>query len=342
MKDRKYLNKEQLKAMNHNACPGSDETVLSDVCALDLDCWSVMQFKMLVSYRFPDFGFSELTDEEFLNRIGALGTVRGKDGLFVKKGALLFLGKSNDIHTVFPHLHLDYFYFSGDGSRWSDRIADDVFYPFEVNLFNFFRKVSDKMFALIKAPFVLQDDMTRAPDHGMFDAIREAMVNALAHADYEAQFPQIKVMAHPDKVILENPGSMMIHKEEFFSGGNSKPRNELILKLFRLMGMSERQGFGGPLIEKTARQFRLPMPKLDTNLEKTVLTIWTEASLADRQLVSADELIAFLKKNGPVSFKEIREYFGCGQSKLRSILKELSEADEIQIIGKGPSTRYKA
>ena len=51
-----------------------------------------------------------------------------------------------------------------------------------------------------------------------------------------------------------NPGKMLVSPEQFFLGGDSRPRNEIIMKMFRLLGASERQGFGGPLIYKTAVQ----------------------------------------------------------------------------------------
>ena len=63
-------------------------------------------------------------------------------------------------------------------------------------------------------------------------------------------------------------------------GGDSRPRNEIIMKLFRLLGAAERQGFGGPLIFKTALQYDYRSPELDTNLESTELRVWN-IDLAD-------------------------------------------------------------
>jgi len=53
---------------------------------------------------------------------------------------------------------------------------------------------------------------------------------------------------------------MLVSTKQFLVGGDSRPRNEIIMKLFRLLGASERQGFGGPLIYKAAIQndFRRP------------------------------------------------------------------------------------
>ena len=46
---------------------------------------------------------------------------------------------------------------------------------------------------------------------------------------------------------------MLVSKEQFVIGGDSRTRNEVIMKLFRLLGASERQGFGGPLIFKNPK-----------------------------------------------------------------------------------------
>ena len=46
------------------------------------------------------------------------------------------------------------------------------------------------------------------------------------------------------------------------------------MKLFRLLGVSERQGFGGPLIYKIAMQNDYRRPEILTNIERTELKVW--------------------------------------------------------------------
>lgn len=43
---------------------------------------------------------------------------------------------------------------------------------------------------------------------------------------------------------------MLILEIALISGGISKPRNDMIMRMFRLLGESERQGFGGSQIFK--------------------------------------------------------------------------------------------
>ena len=52
------------------------------------------------------------------------------------------------------------------------------------------------------------------------------------------------------------------------------------MKLFRLLGASERQGFGGPLIYKTAIKNDFRRPEISTDIEHTELKLWN-IDLAD-------------------------------------------------------------
>lgn len=62
--------------------------------------------------------------------------------------------------------------------------------------------------------------------------------------------------------------------QQFRTGGDSRPRNEIIMKMFRWLGASERQGYGGPLIYTTTASGGVHTPEVHTDIEKTDLRIW--------------------------------------------------------------------
>ena len=67
---------------------------------------------------------------------------------------------------------------------------------------------------------------------------------------------------------------MLIRPEDFFIGGKSEIRNEILMKCFRLLHLSERQGMGGSEIFKVTSDNKVRAPRIDTNLLTTELTIW--------------------------------------------------------------------
>ena len=96
---------------------------------------------------------------------------------------------------------------------------------------------------------------------------------------------------------------MLVSKEQFVIGGDSRTRNEVIMKLFRLLGASERQGFGGPLIFKTAIQNDFRRPEIVSDLQRTESKVWN-IDLAD----SYPELPYEKKAGVAINCKECPRY----------------------------------
>ena len=128
-------------------------------------------------------------------------------------------------------------------------------------------------------------------------------------------------------------------------GGDSRPRNETVMKLFRLLGASERQGFGGPLIYRTAAANDFRRPEIITNIEYTELRIWN-IDLADSYPeLSEDEkqvLRCIVKQRSSQSVKAIREKVNMTDYRTRKIMNSLLDAGLIQKEGNGSSTKYAA
>ena len=115
------------------------------------------------------------------------------------------------------------------------------------------------------------------------------------------------------------------------------------MKLFRLLGISERQGFGGPLIYKTAMQNDYRRPEIISDIEHTEIKVWN-IDLADSYPhLSADEksvLRYIAKADRAPSVKNIKEALGITDYATRKAVQSLEESRLIRKIGSGPSTAY--
>ena len=340
--DRKAT-KEEIAAFLRNAQPGQDTLDADGITLDDLDLDSIITFKERVSKRYPKQKYIEMSNERFLSEIGACYTNKVSGKLIVKRGTLLFLGKVNSIKKLFPHFHLDYFNRKGNNPRWIDRVSDDEPGDYEINIYNFYNLVYEKIKALLQEAFALDSIQLRIPFSDFDETIRECLVNCLAHADYVQGFPSTKVEAFDGWFRFFNPGKMLVSCQQFISGGDSRPRNEIIMKLFRLLGASERQGFGGPLIYKTALLNDFRRPEIVSDIEHTELKVWN-IDLGDSYpdlLPDEKQILRLIVKGTRArSVREISRELNLTEYKVRKAIESLETHKLVVKVGNGPSTKY--
>lgn len=211
-----------------------------------------------------------------------------------------------------------------------------------MNLFNFYTIVDEKLRNLLQEPFQLGQNQERLPGTNFDETLRECLVNCLVHADYEAGYPSTKIEAFDGWFIFFNPGQMLISKQQFSMGGDSRPRNEIIMKVFRLIGASERQGFGGPLIYKSAVQNDFRLPELETNLEHTEIRVWNIDLLDSYPNLTQDEkaVLQHVFKSGKAqSVSDISKAISPSYYRTQKVIHVLEEQDVLVKIGNGPATR---
>ncbi len=92
-------------------------------------------------------------------------------------------------------------------------------------------------------------------------ALREVLVNALAHADYSRHGMTIKVAIFSNRIEVENPGGWPLGlNEEDFRNGVSRARNPVIAGVLHKLAIMENWGSGFERIETDAQRFGYPLP----------------------------------------------------------------------------------
>jgi ATP-dependent DNA helicase RecG len=90
-------------------------------------------------------------------------------------------------------------------------------------------------------------DGQRQDDTPVHEALREALVNTLVHADYTGRV-SVLVVKRPDMFGFRNPGGLRLPIEQVIRGGESDCRNRILHQMFLLVGLGERGGSGMPRI----------------------------------------------------------------------------------------------
>ena len=93
--------------------------------------------------------------------------------------------------------------------------------------------------------------------------LREAVINALVHADYSQRGAPIRIVFLDDRIEIDNPGLFLPGLTlEDIKQGTSKIRNTVIARVFRELHLIEQWGTGVRRIFTEAKALGLPEPQL--------------------------------------------------------------------------------
>ena len=226
----------------------------------DIDKLSFNEYRTLFSTLHPTHPWATLKDKEFLTKLGGYRKDRRSQEEGLTIAGMLMFGKFDSITDIdcCPHFFPDYREYNGtiESERWSDCVYYDG--TWEANLFQFYRRVYNKLSASLPKPFALRDGV-RIEDSPMHIALREAFVNSLIHCDYSVN-SNIIVESYRNKYVFSNPGTLLIPLSQYFRGGESKCRNISLQLMFMQIGNAEKAGSGVDKIIKgwKAANFRYP------------------------------------------------------------------------------------
>lgn len=336
------VNEEELKTLlRNNSQKSQDRVPLKSLSIDDLDRRALVSFKSLIEARYPG-NYEEMKMQDFLLHVGLLDD-SDKENICPYSGTLLLFGKYNVIKRYFNSYQMDYFDYRDSSERWSDRVATDDLGPDEMNIFNFYNIVYQKLASVSKAGFRMGKDMVRV-NTDMKEALREALINTIVHADYAIPNGSVRIEVYDTYYRFENPGKMLIPVEKFFRGGTTKSRNDVIMSVFRRLGLSERQGYGGYQIFRAASNNMLRTPIIETSIDKTVLTIWLvdlPGSYPDLDTVEKSILSCILHE-GVLSKGEFENMLPSGYSeyRIKKALRSLTDKGILSMTGSGRSVKY--
>ena len=223
-----------------------DSRILKGFTLEDIDDDTLNAYQNIFAARSPNHPFTNKPKIEFLRCIGAWNEDRENSHKGLTVAGLLMFGKLRSILDEFPNYILDYQEKSAETitHRWDDRITTDG--TWSGNIYDFYRKTYLKLVSDLKVPFKLEGNI-RKDETPVHEALREALVNTLIHADYMGSV-SVLVVKSPYKFEFRNPGLMRIPIEQAKKGGDSDCRNRNLQKMFQLIGAGEQAGSGIPKI----------------------------------------------------------------------------------------------
>ena len=229
----------------------SDARILRGYSIDDIDLASLHQYRRLYNFHHENHPWNEEEDMAFMEHIGAYRKDRATSAEGFTVAGMLMFGKTNSITDpeCCPYFFPDYRERLSlvPQIRWSNRVYPDG--TWEANVFQFFTRVLPMLQHALPVPFRLDENLMRIDTTTAHTALREAFANCVIHCAYTVM-GNITVDRYFDKIVLSNPGTMLVSKEEFEEGNHSVCRNPLLQKMFVFIGVGEKSGSGADVIAK--------------------------------------------------------------------------------------------
>lgn len=178
------------------------------------------------------------------------------------------------------------------------------------------------------------------------DALREALLNAVAHKDYTGPYP-IQISVYPDKIMIWNYGKLPENwtVEDLQNKHSSQPRNPYIATAFFRSGYVESWGRGMDKMKNLCQEAKIPAPQFSckgndfwTVFRKDIYNKedLSKLGLNDRQI----DALVYFKSKGRVTSTEYAEKYSISDRTARRDLSELTEKKLLKNEGDTNLSKY--
>ncbi len=178
-----------------------------------------------------------------------------------------------------------------------------------------------------------------------YEAIREALINAIVHRNYFG--PPIQISLYEDKMMIWNVGELpeQLKIEDLKKKHASYPRNPRLANVFFKGGLIEAWGRGTLKIVKECVEYGLPEPDIEIMTGGIAVTIYKnhysekvleKYNLNSRQL----EALQFWREKGEIKTGLYKDHFNITD---RTALRDLTQLVDLKLlirIGEKKSVKY--
>jgi ATP-dependent DNA helicase RecG len=251
------------------------------------------------------------------------------------KGGMLLFGKRRDDFFPDPFIRLIRF----EGITKSSAIDHlDIKSPLPIAIdeaLTFIRR-NTSMRAIIRS--ARREDVPQYPQ----EAIREAVINAILHADYSTMRSSIQVAIFDDRMEITNPGPLPLGLSlETALSGVSQLRNRVLGRVFRELRLIEQWGSGLARMCEVCLASGGSSPKFEELDLFFRVTLYPAAVQMNPQQVWLRSLVAYIQEHNRISVTEAAKLWNVSSRTATSRLKSLCKEELLTALSKGPFDPYK-
>jgi ATP-dependent DNA helicase RecG len=277
---------------------------------------------------------SKRLDEDVLTDTNEvlLNNLKLTDNGYLKRAALLLFHPDPEKFVSGAYIKIGFF-----------RTDSDLLFQDEINgnLFEQVEKTMDLLLTKYTKALISYEGLTRVETNEYpKDALREALLNAVAHKDYTGPYP-IQISVYLNKILIWNYGRLPENWtiEDLLDKHSSQPRNPDIATAFFRSGYVESWGRGMEIMKNLCLDAKIPVPQFSckgndfwTVFRKDIYNKedLSKLGLNDRQV----KAVLFVKEHSKITNKEYQEVNGIGKSVTIDELRSLVDKQILVRIGK--------
>jgi len=266
---------------------------------------------------------SKRLDEDVLTDTNEvlLNNLKLTDNGYLKRAALLLFHPDPEKYVSGAYIKIGFF-----------RTDSDLLFQDEIhgNLFEQVERTMDLLFTKYIKAMISYEDIYRVETYEYpKDALREALLNAVAHKDYTGPFP-IQISVYDNKIMIWNYGKLPENwtVEDLLNKHSSQPRNPDIATTFFRSGYVESWGRGMDKMRNLCLEAKIPLPQLSckgndfwTVFRKDIYNKedLSKLGLSDRQI----KAVLYVKEHGKITNGEYQRINDCSRNTASTELKEI-------------------
>ena len=174
----------------------------------------------------------------------------------------------------------------------------------------------------------------------LHQALREALVNTLVHADYSDR-ASVRVIKRPSGFEFRNPGALRVTVAQALQGGESDCRNRTLQQMFLMINLGERAGSGLPRI-LTSWQSEgrlLKMTELFEPYDQSLLTMdWALETVSGKMSGKMSgkptlEILGLIKQDSSLTVSELAITLELSERTIERAIQALRADGRLERIG---------
>jgi ATP-dependent DNA helicase RecG len=261
------------------------------------------------------------------------------DSHHLKRAAILLFHSNPEKYVTGAFVKIGYF--TDDGPVFQDDVHGHLFEQVDKTMDLLLTKY---LKATISYKGVQRIEQYPVPE----PALREALLNAIAHKDYSSGNP-IQIRVYATRIVIWNEGQLPDDWtiERLKAEHPSRPFNPDVANAFFRAGLIEAWGWGIIKIINECKKAKAPIPVFKYDLSEFVIefdykniatTVTTTPPLTG---TTANKILILVSENESVTIAELAKKIGMAERSIKRILSELQRSNDIARIGSDKTGKWR-